>query len=272
MHSPQSGWLPFAFGFSDGPSSRQQRARASDSQSTTPPDYPTLSSSDRRASSHPNVAALAPTMPPSRRLTRRFTGSENPELQLPQMSEPARARGPRVSSSQQTDIALILAGKFEQNEFSMLLVILILSSTVVFCHSLIRAYVLITRPVQHPASDPLYNVHGYAIPAEPIPVILARDEEAAGIESETTKLSPPAYGLWRSSVRVDPDGLRWQPNPNATSQEPDRPRVEPRPPSYASDDGITYVVDAVPRSTVASEDNSLPLHPSEVGRVNPSLL
>jgi hypothetical protein len=41
---------------------------------------------------------------------------------------------------------------------------------------------------------------GYAIPRRPIRVVLARDEEAAGIESETTKFTPPAYGLWRESV------------------------------------------------------------------------
>lgn len=41
---------------------------------------------------------------------------------------------------------------------------------------------------------------GYANPAQPIRIALARDEEAAGIESEATKLPPPAYGLWRESV------------------------------------------------------------------------
>lgn len=41
---------------------------------------------------------------------------------------------------------------------------------------------------------------GYANPTMPIRVALARDEEAAGIESEATKLPPPAYGLWRESV------------------------------------------------------------------------
>jgi hypothetical protein len=34
----------------------------------------------------------------------------------------------------------------------------------------------------------------------PIRVALARDEEAAGIESPATKIPPPAYGLWRESV------------------------------------------------------------------------
>ncbi len=41
---------------------------------------------------------------------------------------------------------------------------------------------------------------GYANPVVPIRVNLARDEEAAGIESEATKIPPPAYGLWRESV------------------------------------------------------------------------
>lgn len=41
---------------------------------------------------------------------------------------------------------------------------------------------------------------GYANPEIPIQVALARDEEAAGIESEATKIPPPAYGLWRESV------------------------------------------------------------------------
>ena len=41
---------------------------------------------------------------------------------------------------------------------------------------------------------------GYANPEVPIRVALARDEEAAGIESEATKIPPPAYGLWRESV------------------------------------------------------------------------
>ncbi len=41
---------------------------------------------------------------------------------------------------------------------------------------------------------------GYANPSTPIPVALARDEEAVGIKSEATKMPPPAYGLWRESV------------------------------------------------------------------------
>jgi hypothetical protein len=47
---------------------------------------------------------------------------------------------------------------------------------------------------------PLIGPGGFANPPRPIPVALARDEEAAGIESEATKFPPPAYGLWRESV------------------------------------------------------------------------
>lgn len=46
----------------------------------------------------------------------------------------------------------------------------------------------------------MYGPGGYAVPRQPIRVVLARDEEAAGIESAETKMNPPAYGLWRESV------------------------------------------------------------------------
>ena len=60
----------------------------------------------------------------------------------------------------------------------------------------------------HPPADDLENQNlpsmigpgGYANPVMPIRVALARDEEAAGIESDATKFPPPAYGLWRESV------------------------------------------------------------------------
>ncbi|KAL5628843.1 hypothetical protein BROUX41_002234 [Berkeleyomyces rouxiae] len=253
MAGPVPRWAPF--GFNGSTSSRQQDAPIEEIEAAAPPSVPQpelLAPPPTHTPHIPRIVEPSPTLPPSRPLTYQ-------ELPPPPMSEVGH-------------LALILAGKFRQNEFSMLLVLLILSSTVIFCHSLVRAYVLTTRPVQHPTSDPLYNVQGYAIPREPIPVILARDEEAAGIESETTKLSPPAYGLWRSSVRVDPDGLHWQQNPNASSQEPEVARSGPRPPSYASEDGVSSVVDVVPGPTASSDNDRLPPHPSEVGRVDPSVL
>ncbi|KAL9094028.1 MAG: hypothetical protein Q9165_003698 [Trypethelium subeluteriae] len=111
------------------------------------------------------------------------------------------------------------------------------------------------------------------------------------LQKETsTKIEgpPPAYGLWRSSVKADPNLLHWQLNPNpipspnptnlnisisvqsspaipqhgAGSHSPQlnpHPGVSdgagtgsdvtpvPRPPSYVSEDGVTYVVDAMGR-------------------------
>lgn len=49
------------------------------------------------------------------------------------------------------------------------------------------------------------------------------------------------------------------------AEEPSSPY---RPPSYATEDGVRYVMDAQPRS-IAPEANSgaLPIHPSERGRI-----
>ncbi|EQB47187.1 hypothetical protein CGLO_13694 [Colletotrichum gloeosporioides Cg-14] len=113
---------------------------------------------------------------------------------------------------------------------------------------------------------------GYAVPREPIRVVLARDEEEEGEVSEAAKAKPPAYGLWRESVRVDPNRIYWQRNPNATSNDsPSNSREVGsglRPPSYASEDGVSYVVDARPRSMAPGMTEVLPPHPSEVGRMN----
>lgn len=191
----------------------------------------------------------------------------------------------------------------------MLLILIILFVTIFFCHSLIRLCMLVVKArkreqlVQQGQLPEMLGPGGYAIPREPIPVVLARDEEAAGIESEATKTGPPAYGVWRESVvctgpqqsppslalltvvwqRVDPNRLYWMRNHQASAvEETDvgsssaessnssgtRTNV-PRPPSYSSDDGVSYVVEARPRSIAPPRgDVSLMTssHPSEAGR------
>lgn len=87
----------------------------------------------------------------------------------------------------------------------MLLILIILFATIFFCQGLIRLCLKVFRPkpVEDRRRAYLRQIHGpggYAIPRQPIRVLLARDEEAAGIESEATKVNPPAYGLWRESV------------------------------------------------------------------------
>jgi len=152
---------------------------------------------------------------------------------------------------------------------------------------------IVKPPAQDTQRDPmtqLYGPGGYAVPSRPIRVTLARDEEAVGVESEASKAKPPAYGLWRESVvcdqsrefgadrltssqRVDPNRIFWQRNDDVPEvvDEESRPtsqgRTVPRPPSYISDDGVDYVVEAQPRSIAPTTDVPLPEHPSETGRL-----
>ena len=214
-----------------------------------------------------------------------------------------------------------------------MLILILLFIAIFFCHSLVRLCLLIVRgppPDDEPPSGPdpfpqLYTPGGYAVPQQPIPVVLARDEEAAGIESEATKSNPPAYGIWRESVvcfgypslsprltfgkamdtndfatcsqRVDPNRIYWMRNEtsstsasqsatsagssaptsragdtsaigNENSNSSSRPGTSAtrRPPSYASEDGVEYVVEARPRSIAPTGAVPLAPHPSEVGR------
>ncbi|TRX97073.1 hypothetical protein FHL15_001867 [Xylaria flabelliformis] len=197
-----------------------------------------------------------------------FNGSGLAELHLADLAREQRRRQRNNAGSSRRHLSLSITKKINTSEFSILLILLILLTAVFFCHSLIMLCLLFTRPQsrQGGSGNDLeankYGHPGYAVPVQPIRVVLARDEEAAGIESEATKMKPPAYGLWRESVRVDPNRLYWQrarsPPPSSTTSAPSsngdsdgghgaHPALR-RPPSYASDDGVDYVVDARPRS------------------------
>ncbi|KAI1170980.1 hypothetical protein F4777DRAFT_84314 [Nemania sp. FL0916] len=180
-------------------------------------------------------------------------------------------------------LSLSITKSINTSEFSILLIILILLTTIVFCHGLILLCMLIVRPRNRQGvsgNDVEANKFGhlgYAIPRQPIRVVLARDEEAAGIVSEEPKLGPPAYGMWRESVRVDPNRIYWQragPAPSSSptsisstssdsSEEGSPHSAHRRPPSYASDDGVDYVVDARPRS-IAPPPSSIYSQPSAI--------
>ncbi|KAI1340148.1 hypothetical protein F5Y15DRAFT_49820 [Xylariaceae sp. FL0016] len=167
-------------------------------------------------------------------------------------------------------LSLSITKNINSSEFTILLILIILFTTIFFCHGLVRLCLMIIRPrdeaEERMPMPEMFGPGGYAIPRRPIRVLLARDEEAAGLESDSTKLQPPAYGLWRESVRVDPDRIYWQRNEEqgAENGESARPRTgQPRPPSYASEDGVEYVVEARPRSMAPMTDLQLPPHPSE---------
>lgn len=191
------------------------------------------------------------------------------------------------------------------SEFTVLLILIILFAAVFFCHSLVRILLFLYRP---PREDEqmqergMQRLGGYAVPEEPIRVVLARDEE--DVEQQESgpgpgKPRPPPYGAWRQSIRVDPDRIFWQRNPNAPSTTDDEDASAstsasasssasrlspgsgqngsaPRPPSYVSEDGVDYVVEARPRSMAPGSveprtqtvQAPLPVHPSESGRWN----
>lgn len=46
-----------------------------------------------------------------------------------------------------------------------------------------------------------------------------------------------------------------------------RAAAQRRPPSYASEDGVAYVIEAQPRSIAPVTEVPLPVHPSEAGRL-----
>ncbi|KAL1963231.1 hypothetical protein VTN77DRAFT_8556 [Rasamsonia byssochlamydoides] len=149
----------------------------------------------------------------------------------------------------------------EGQEFHILLILLIMIFTIFFCHSLARTCMLVTRAAKHGSTldrvPSTVGPLGYAQPERPIPIVLARDEEIAaeGQGDGQAKVipPPPAYGLWRGSVRINPDLIFWQrvdePMSKTSESEQRRPSTATRPPSYASDNGVDYVIDAQPRST-----------------------
>ncbi|CZR53322.1 uncharacterized protein PAC_03200 [Phialocephala subalpina] len=274
-------------------------------------DRPASVSSLRQEAPQPPVPAAQPEFrEPRRSSPRRFVGVDPAELHLAELAESGRRRRRRKSPRLERKcfpkiknrkirakllscfisgmfltlvltiyLALALSNRNESQEFHVLLILIILITTIFFCHALIRLCMMIINPPDdteqdHRALPAMIGPGGYANPAEPIRVALARDEEAAGIESEATKLPPPAYGLWRESVRVDPNRIFWQRNEAAAlehqnSRPGERPATANRPPSYLSDDGVDYVVEAAPRSIAPTMDVPLPSHPSERGRAWP---
>ncbi|KAI9643956.1 hypothetical protein NHQ30_007307 [Ciborinia camelliae] len=235
----------------------------------------------------PVVSSPVSTIPSrvQRRSSRRFLSVDPAEERLNDMENRGRRRretprGPHEIHSLISGLflvlvltiylALALSSKGETEEFHVLLILIVMILTVFFCHSLVRLCMMIVKPPteEEPHSRRLPSMvgpGGYAETSVPIPVALARDEEAAGIESQATKFPPPAYGLWRESVRVDPNRIFWQRNEAALhrtmSRTSEGSSTVNRPPSYMSDDGIDYVIEAAPRSTVPGDD-VLPRHPT----------
>ncbi|KZM21080.1 uncharacterized protein EKO05_0003567 [Ascochyta rabiei] len=195
-------------------------------------------------------------------------------------------------------LAIALTNKDVGQEIHVLFILLLLSITIFFCHSLIRLCMLLLNPpyeVERQAVPNLTAPEGFQ-PIVPIPVRLGRDDEldsdndmadleAGDPEKEVLPPPPPAYGLWRSSVRVDPNLLHWQRVEENRAQSAismpssrdggvvaasthdsatDVPAEGPRPPSYVSEDGVSYITEAAPRSVAPAQDAPAPsgVHPA----------
>ncbi|KAI5859122.1 hypothetical protein BZA05DRAFT_21966 [Tricharina praecox] len=164
-----------------------------------------------------------------------------------------------------------------KQEWHVLLVLIILVTTMFFCHSLVRLCLDLTgggdSDRRRGSTDfsripSIAGPGGYAMPREPIRVNTQAPDIIPGM-----KEPPPVYGLWRCSVRVNPNEFYWiRRQSSGQALTPTSPHtgsrrsmaMSPRPPSYLSDDGVSYAVNAVPE--IRTMEPPLPIHPSERGR------
>jgi hypothetical protein len=113
------------------------------------------------------------------------------------------------------DLAIALSVKGLAKEIHILFILTIVSTTIFFCHSMVRICVRTRKPPRKPTTRRSRPRHAKELPKDgfkpevPIRVHLARDDEIAAqnddgtLESEklaNVKIPPPAYGLWRCSV------------------------------------------------------------------------
>ncbi|KAI9777547.1 MAG: hypothetical protein M1839_008841 [Geoglossum umbratile] len=171
-------------------------------------------------------------------------------------------------------LGIALSGRSLGQEFHITFILVILILTIYFCHSLIRLCMLAMKVNSGYSATRIRSPAGpahLANPREPIRVVLAHDEEAAGLESEAPQNPPPAYGNWRYTVRADPNLLYWQRNDShqeTSGEDPEhRPSTVNRPPSYMSDHDVSYTTSTTPQTLSSQEHLPLPTHPSEVGRI-----
>lgn len=184
------------------------------------------------------------------------------------------------------------------------MILIILIAAMFFCHSLVRLCLIASKPFTYPDEMSAINndimhlrsgpgPHGYAQPDQPIPIEIVPGQSGAALDDDADPIKipppPPAYGLWRQSVRVNPDQFYWvkrtsteiraanEPQQerghrptrsrrlNSTEARPSTTEVR-RPPSYASDSG-TYAVRTPEQLQLQTLDDIPPPHPSEIGRV-----
>jgi hypothetical protein len=131
------------------------------------------------------------------------------------------------------------------------MILFLLLFTIIFAHSTIRLCMLThTTRVQNQRERRRQRpiLEDYSYPDEPVRVVLAIDEEMgygvgdADPDEKDLPPPPPAYGLWRGSVRIDPALVRWQRAGHTalTTREDENGQ---RPPSYIHDDRVVEYLD-----------------------------
>jgi len=201
-------------------------------------------------------------------------------------------------------LGIALDKRIATQEFHVAMILIILITAMFFCHSLVRLCLIASKPYSYPDEMSAINhdilhlrsgpgPHGYAQPDQPIPIDIVPGQSGAALDDDAdpTRIPPPppAYGIWRQSVRVNPEQFYWIKRTSAeirtvneTQQERGhratrsgqsnstvaRPSVTEirRPPSYASDSG-TYTVQTPEQFQLQTSDDAPPSHPSEIGRI-----
>lgn len=120
-----------------------------------------------------------------------------------------------------TDLALALSTRTLGQQFHVPLILLIIFTSIYFCHTLVRLCMLALRPHPRPRHDHHHTVVldeeaslGIA-PSQPeltLPAFTAFPEmEELGLDFHPAKLPPPAYGNWRGSVVSCSHPFQFQP-------------------------------------------------------------
>ncbi|KAA6416141.1 MAG: hypothetical protein FRX48_00860 [Lasallia pustulata] len=145
-----------------------------------------------------------------------------------------------------TYLALTISHTATGKAFQVMSILLILIITIYFCHSLIRlcmlAFMSPSKPksgwVAYPVREdghPQPGPHSWVLTENVEHEEYSNDE---GDEEEDLAPPPPVYGLWRGSVRVDPNLIRWQaPEDHKIAERLESPEHGLRPPSYENDRG-----------------------------------
>jgi len=145
-----------------------------------------------------------------------------------------------------------------RHQWHIVLILIILLSTMLFCHALLRLCIVASNPSRFQRLSRNFSripsvarPGGYANPTEPIRINTVYNGDDLALV-DPTKSPPPVYGLWRCSVRVNPDQFYWVRRNSASvpaipeERETDDHRgsgattTSPRPPSYSSDAGTMY--------------------------------